>query len=121
MKSFLRILLLLALLWLPSCNGGGGISREEARIQREVNQRVETIRSEMKVSETRWKTARVVAFCLLAGGALIWLFNGGGGASIGESYPKLADPRNHDPGHRRRVIDRHYPDEDEPDEYPYRR
>ncbi|MBX3742497.1 MAG: hypothetical protein KF712_16035 [Akkermansiaceae bacterium] len=120
MKSLLHILLLLPLLLLSSCKEEG-VNREEARIRREVDRRVEAIHADLKVSDSRWKTVRVVAFCLLAGGSLIWLFNGGGGSSSGDSYPKLADSRNHDPGYRRRVIDRHHPDEDEPDEYPYRR
>jgi len=114
LSAFLRILLLVPLLSLSACNGGGSISKEEARIRREVDQRVEVMRSEMKVSESRWKTARVVAFCLLAGGALIWLFNGPGSSSSGDSYPRLPDNRNHDPGYRRRVIDRPYDEDDEP-------
>lgn len=115
----LRCLMFLSLFWLSSCEEEK--SREEQRIRTEVDQRVETIRTEMKVSESRWHTVRVVAFCLLAGGSLVWLFNGGGESSPKHGHPMLRDARNPDPGHRRRVIDRPYEDDDEPDDYPYRR
>ncbi len=115
-----RCLMFLPLMWLfSSCEEEK--SREEARFQREVDQRVEVIRTEMKVSEGRWHTVRIVAFSLLAGGSLIWLFNGGGGSPAKENHPMLRDGRNNDPGYRRRVIDRAYEDDDEPDEYPHRR
>ena len=107
----LRCLMLLPLFWLfSSCDEEQ--SKEEQRIRQEVEQRVETIRTEMKVSENRWHTVRIVAFCLLAGGSLIWLFNGG--ESPGRENKSI------DPGYRRRVIDRNY-DDDESDEHPYRR
>lgn len=121
MIATLRCLMLLPMMWLFSCDEEKS-TKEEARIQREVDQRVETIRSEMKVTENRWKTVRTVTFCLLAGGSLIWLFNDGGTDSGSGNYPSLSDGKNRDTPTRRRVIDRPYPDpDDEPDEYPYRR
>jgi hypothetical protein len=111
MSTFFRVLFLLPLFWLSSCKEEG-VSREEERFRNEVDRRVEVIRGEMKVSESRWHTVRIVTFCLLAGGSLIWLFNGGG--VIGRESKSV------EPGYRRRVIDRPYED-DEPDEYPYRR
>jgi hypothetical protein len=116
----IRCMMLVPMFWLFSCNEEK-TSKEEARIQREVEQRVETIRTEMKVAENRWHTARIVAFCLLAGGSLLWLFSGGGGPSGNESQPMLRDGRNQDSGPRRRVIDRPYEDDDEPNQHPYRR
>lgn len=112
MIALIRLLLLLPLIWLSSCDDAGRIGREELRIREEVDQRVDVIRSEMRVSENRWHTVRVVVFCLLAGGSLIWLFNGGGAPGRENKSP--------DPSYRRRVIDRTY-DDDEPDEHPYRR
>ncbi len=111
MNVVIRILLLLPLLWLSSCKEEG-VSREEERFRNEVERRVEVVRGEMKVSESRWHTVRIVTFALLAGGSLIWLFNGGG-------IPGR-ETKSIEPGYRRRVIDRSYED-DEPDEYPYRR
>lgn len=120
MNGFFRLLLLLPLLCLTSCQEE--TSREEARIRREVDQRVEAIRTEMKVSEHRWRTIRTVTLCLLAGGSLIWLFNGGGTVSPRGRYPSLADNGGYETPNRRRVIDRPYPDpDDEPGEHPYRR
>ncbi len=117
----LRMLMLVPLMWLFSCNEEEA-SKEEARIRREVEQRVETIRTEMKVSETRWHTARIVCFCLLAGGSLIWLFNGGGAVSERGSCPLIPDGRNPENQNRRRVIDRPYNDpDDDSDDYPHRR
>ena len=82
---------------------------------------MEAIRTEMKISESRWHTARIVCFCLLAGGSLIWLFNGGG-TSSGRGFSPLPDGKDAESTTRRRVIDRpYYTPEDEPDEYPYRR
>ena len=115
-----RCLILLLLLLFSSCDESE-TSREEARFQREVSQRVEAIRTEMKISESRWHTARIVCFCLLAGGSLIWLFNGGG-TSSGRGFSPLPDGKDAESTTRRRVIDRpYYTPEDEPDEYPYRR
>jgi hypothetical protein len=117
----IRYMMLVPMFWLFSCNEEK-TSKEEARIQREVEQRVESIRTEMKVSENRWHTARIVCFCLLAGGSLIWLFNGGGAASGNLSYPLIPDGKNHENQNRRRVIDRpHFDPDDEPDDHPYRR
>jgi hypothetical protein len=116
-KAFRLFLLLIPILAFTSCQEEE--NEQESRIRREVEERVEVIRGEMKISESRWHTVRIVAFCLLAGGSLIWLFNGGG-SSPGRSYPLLPDNRNSDPGCRRRVIDRPY-DDDEPDDPPYRR
>jgi hypothetical protein len=117
MMAFRCLMLLPILVFISCCENE--TSREEARIRDQVDQRVEIIRSEMKVTENRWHTVRVVAFCLLAGGSLIWLFNGGATPSRG-SYPLLADARSPESGPRRRVIDRTY-DDDEPDDPPYRR
>jgi hypothetical protein len=66
-NAVLRSMCLLPVLFLLSCEGEEK-SREEARIQREVNQRVEVIRKEMKVSEKRWHTARTVASAHWPGG-----------------------------------------------------
>ncbi len=119
MKAILPILFLVSLL-LSSCREGGRISREEERIRREVDQRVETIRGEMKVSENRWHTVRIVSFCLLAGGSLIWLCQGS--AAPGRAMNPPSYGRNNlEHLNRRRVIDRPYEDDDEPGEYPYRR
>jgi hypothetical protein len=112
----LRCLMVLSFFWFSSCEEEK--SREEARFQREVDQRVEVIRSEMKVSEGRWHTVRIVCFSLLAGGSLIWLFNGG--VSPG-GVPMLPDGKSREYGYRGRVIDRPYDDDDEPDSHPYRR
>jgi len=118
----LRVLPLIPMLWLSSCEPVREPSGDrEARIRREVEQRVESIRSEMKVSESRWRTARVIAFCLLAGGSLVWLFNGGGESPPKHGHPMPRDARNPDPGYRRRVIERAYEEDDESEQYPYRR
>jgi hypothetical protein len=115
-----RCLMLLLLMLFSSCDERE-TSREEARFQREVSQRVEAIRTEMKISESRWHTARIVCFCLLAGGSLIWLFNGGGTPS-GRGFSPNAGDKDAESPNRRRVIDRPlYDPENEPDEYPYRR
>lgn len=111
-----RCLMLLPFLGFFSCFEDQ-TSREEAKIRNQVDQRVEIIRTEMKVTENRWHTVRIVAFCLLSGGSLIWLFNGGG-PSPHRSYPLFPDNRNPDPGSRR-VIDRSY--DDEPDDPTYHR
>lgn len=117
-KAILPMLALGSLLLLSSCEDK--VSKEEARIRREVDQRVQAARAEMRQSESRWHTARVVAFCLLAGGSLIWLMNRGGSPPSEADRPMLPGSRAQPPGHRRRVIDRSYED-DEPDEPPYRR
>ena len=120
-RKHLSCLMLLPLMWLASCNEERP-STEDARIQREVDQRVETIRTEMKVSEDRWHTARIISFCLLAGGSLIWLFNSGGFGSGRGAYAPVPDGKSPESQNRRRVIDRPYYDpDDEPDEYPHRR
>lgn len=121
MKALL-VLPFVPVLWLSSCDSAQEPPADhEARIRREVEQRVDAIRSEMKVSEGRWRTARIVTFCLLAGGSLVWLFNGESGSSPKHGHPMRRDARNPDPGHHRRVIERPYEDEDESDPYPYRR
>jgi|GEM_PF-3795021 len=115
-----RWVMLLLLLLLSSCHESE-TSREEARFQREVSQRVEAIRTEMKISESRWHTVRIVAFSLLAGGSLIWLFNGGG-TSSGRGFSPLADGKEAESTTRRRVIDRPFYDpDDESDPYSLRR
>ncbi len=114
---------LLPALLLFSCGGGGHSSdearqREEARIQREVDQRVAKIRAEMKVSEKRWHTAKIVALCALAVGALLWLMTNNGGANqtnVPEPNTRILNPRT-------RVIERQDPYEEADDEYdPHRR
>lgn len=113
-------LLFASLLLLSSCKEDGRISREEERIRREVDQRVETIRSEMRFAQNRWHTVRIVSFCLLAGGSLIWLCQGS--AAPGRAMNSPSHGRNNlEHLHRRRVIDRPYEDDDEPGDYPYRR
>lgn len=57
---------------LVSCEGD--VSLNEAAIQQEVANRVEVMRSELKVDEDRRKTTRVVCLTLLAGGSLVLLF-----------------------------------------------
>lgn len=122
MNAALRSMFLLPALLLFSCGGGGNSSdqarqREEARIQREVDQRVAKIRTEMKVSEKRWHTAKIVALCALAGGALLWLMTNNGGGNQ-PAIPE-ARPRIHE---RTRVIERQDPYEEDDDEYdPHRR
>lgn len=114
MIARVRCLLLLPMMWLFSCNEEE-TSREEARVQKEVNQRVEIIRSELKVSQDRWRTVRIVTFSLLAGGSLLWLLN--------SHEEPVGNPRLRDgnPQPRRRVIDRPYEEDDESESYPYRR
>lgn len=123
MSAALRTMCLLSALILSSCGGGGQSSdqarqREEARIQREVDQRVTEIRNEMKVSEKRWNTARTVALCTLAGGALLWLLNDKGGGN----QPAIPEPRPRIPSERTRMIERPDTYGEDNDEYdPYRR
>lgn len=122
MNVALRIMCLLSALILLSCGGGGQSNdqarqREEARIQREVDQRVAEIRTEMKVSENRWNTARIVALCALAGCALLWLLNDKGGGN----QPAIPEPRPRIPSERTRMIERPDPCEQNDEYDPYRR
>ena len=119
MNAVLRSIFLLPVLFLLSCEGEEK-SREEARIQREVNQRVEVIRKEMKVSENRWHTARTVALCALAGGSLLWLMGTRGTGSNSRN----PEARSRLPETRSRMIERPnlYGEEDDESEHdPYRR
>ncbi len=123
MNAALRIMFLLPALLLFSCGGGGHSSdqarqREEARIQREVDQRVAKIRTEMKVSEKRWHTAKIVALCTLAGGVLLWLVTDKGGGN----QTNIPEPNTRIPHERTRVIERQDPYEEDDDKYdPHRR
>jgi hypothetical protein len=121
-KAVLILTCLISALLLPSCGRKDDANEEEQRIRMAVEQRVEAMRSEMKISESRWHTARIVTFSLLAGGSLILLFNGVGAGADRRAYPSIPDGKGNESQNRRRVIDRPYNDpEDEPDEYPYRR
>ena len=73
--------ILLTALLLVACNddkatGKSSKSAEEARIQREIAQRVAVAEFDLKAKQNRLHTIRVVGFILLAGGALgglVWL------------------------------------------------
>jgi len=114
MKTVTRILAGIVLCILVSC----GEPRkpkppdEEARIEREVNRRVETIRGEMRHSQKRWHTTRVVFFCILAGGSLIWLSHLA--QSPTNTPPDNIHPVNPPPQRSQRIIDRSQDDEHDP-------
>ncbi|MEO5915803.1 MAG: hypothetical protein ABIS50_16325 [Luteolibacter sp.] len=115
MKWLLHLLILSLALGLSSCQEDE-TSQKETRLQAEITQRVEMIRTEMKSDETRWHTIRVACFCLLAGGSLIGLM------TAGESPRRLATaPTRGEPQPGRRVIDRSYDDPYESENDPYRR
>lgn len=90
----------------------------DARMQQEVERRIEILRGELKVEETRWRTLRISCFCLLAGGSLVLLFSGMGESPSRESHPRLSGHPPYDHSQRRRMIDRH-PDDDDEEGNPY--
>jgi len=114
MKSITAIPVIVILCLLTSCGSPPKKqSSDEARIEREVNRRVDAIRIEMEHSQKRWHTTRVVVFCLLAGGSLIWLFH------VADSpLPRDHANRNSSPNSpsnsRRRFIDPTQDDEYDP-------
>ena len=119
MNVLIRLMLLGVLLSITSCQEEE-TSRETARVQREVNRQVAIVREELKTSENLWHTVRVTAFCILAGGCLIWLLGGIEGTNISMGPPPL--PNGHLPDQQpgRRIIDRR-PEEHghESDDDPY--
>lgn len=118
MTAILRILVLTIAMLLTSCRDDR-VNREEARVRQEVERRVEAMRAEMKIAETRWRTVRIATCSLLAGGSLILLL---GGYFDRHDKPGSARLAGADPYGRRRVIDRPYEEDDDDDRYPpYRR
>ena len=80
--------------------GKSSKSAEEARIEREVTQRVAVVEKDLKVRQHTLHTIRVVGFILLAGGALgglIWLqshhrsFNSAQGMDLADRRPEWSD------------------------------
>lgn len=119
MKVF--ILIVAIALSLTSCHEEEEQNREEARVQAEVTRRVETIRDDLKSSETMWHSVRVACFCILAGGSLIGLMSGLGSGERGTSREQFTSGNNRyesKPG--RRVIDRPYDPDYDPEDDPYR-
>ncbi len=105
MKSVTVIPVIVILCLLTSCGSPPKKqSNEEARIEREVTRRVDTIRIEMEHSQKRWHTTRVVVFCLLAGGTLIWLFHVADSPRPNEN-PNRNLPPNSPADSRRRFIE----------------
>jgi hypothetical protein len=69
---FTRIILIATLLMLAGCRDEevSSKSAEEARIEKEVKQRVKVAEKALKVGQTRMHTIRITAFVLLAGGSI---------------------------------------------------
>jgi len=96
--------ILLTALLLVACNddkatGKSSKSAEEARIQREIAQRVAVAEFDLKAKQNRLRTIRVVGFILLAGGALgglVWLqhhrsYNPAQGIDLAGRRPEWSD------------------------------
>jgi hypothetical protein len=121
MKALLQLLLLGMLLSITSCQEEE-TSREEVRVQQEVNRRVAVIKDDMKTTEQSWHTIRVSAFCILAGGCLIWLLGGGEEIPVRSERPRISSGSAPEQQPGRRIIDRRQEDYDherEDDPYPH--
>ena len=102
--------ILLVVFLLAACHddrsgGGGGKSSraaEEARIEREVTQRVAVVEKDLKVRQNTLHTIRVIGFILLAGGAL-------GGLIRLQRHRPFSPAQGAEPAVRRPEWRDHYP------------
>lgn len=122
MNAALRFLVLAMVLAVTSC-GKDETDEEEVRVQREIDRRVEIIRNDLKTAENAWHTVRVSAFCILAGGCLIWLLGGNGANPSGRGgRPRLTGSKPDEQAPGRRIIDRdNAPYDHEHEDDPYHR